>query len=164
MTRFTLDRIPFEAGTILLVSTPQAVCALDYEGFEARMHRLLDSGFGPHELAPGKSPFRAAIVAYLAGDTRAVDRVPVDAPGTDFQRLVWNALRQIPPGQTATYGALAVHLGRPNAARAVGLANSLNPIAIIQPCHRVVGANGKLTGYAGGLAVKEWLLRHEGVC
>ncbi|MGH8254728.1 MAG: methylated-DNA--[protein]-cysteine S-methyltransferase, partial [Steroidobacteraceae bacterium] len=82
--------------------------------------------------------------------------------GTDFQRRVWAALRRIRPGSVLSYGALAAELGRPTAARAVGLANGSNPIAIVVPCHRVIGADASLTGYGGGLARKRWLLAHEG--
>ena len=82
--------------------------------------------------------------------------------GTAFQREVWAALRTIPTGETTTYGRLASQLGRPKAMRAVGMANGANPISIIVPCHRVIGANASLTGYGGGLERKRWLLRHEG--
>lgn len=97
---------------------------------------------------------------YFAGRRRTFD-VPRDMHGTEFQRAVWNRLVQIPFGHTTTYGRLAADLGRPGAARAVGLANHDNPVAIMVPCHRVVGADGSLTGYAGGLDVKRWLLDHE---
>jgi O-6-methylguanine DNA methyltransferase len=88
--------------------------------------------------------------------------LPLDAPGTVFQQEVWSLLMQIPVGQTRSYGELAKSLGRPGAARAVGLANHDNPIAIIVPCHRVVGSKGELVGYAGGLDRKRWLQQHEG--
>jgi methylated-DNA-[protein]-cysteine S-methyltransferase len=87
----------------------------------------------------------------------------VTTGGTDFQRTVWKALRAIPAGETRTYGQLAAAIGSPRAVRAAGLANGQNPVAVIVPCHRVIGANGTLTGYAGGLARKRWLLAHEGV-
>jgi methylated-DNA-[protein]-cysteine S-methyltransferase len=88
--------------------------------------------------------------------------LPLDAPGTPFQQEVWAQLMRIPVGQTRSYGELAKGLGRPGGARAVGLANHDNPIAIIVPCHRVVGSKGELVGYAGGLERKRWLLLHEG--
>ncbi len=94
--------------------------------------------------------------------TRPGAHVVVDTGGTEFQRRVWAELRAIPPGSTRTYGELAARLGGPNASRAVGLANSQNPLSIVVPCHRLVGSDGSLTGYAGGLARKQWLLRHEG--
>jgi methylated-DNA-[protein]-cysteine S-methyltransferase len=101
--------------------------------------------------------------AYLAGNYASLHDMAIDPGGTDFQQLVWQALRQIPVGKTITYGELAIKVGNPTAARAVGMANSLNPIAIVIPCHRVIGARSQLTGYAGGLARKQWLLAHEGI-
>jgi methylated-DNA-[protein]-cysteine S-methyltransferase len=99
--------------------------------------------------------------AYFAGDLREFS-VPVDAPGTEFQRRVWAALRDIPFGETRAYSDIARALGDDNTVRAVGAANGQNPVAIVVPCHRVVGRDGALTGYAGGLWRKEWLLAHEG--
>jgi methylated-DNA-[protein]-cysteine S-methyltransferase len=93
----------------------------------------------------------------------AINSLPVKTEGTAFQRSVWAALRTIPTGKTTTYGRLAVGVGRPKAVRAVGMANGANPISVIVPCHRVIGADATLTGYGGGLERKGWLLRHEGV-
>lgn len=98
---------------------------------------------------------------YLDGVRRDFD-LPMNPAGTEFQRLVWDALRDIPWGETRTYGQVAASIGRPKAVRAVGQANNRNPIAVFIPCHRVVGADGTLTGYAGGLKIKEYLLRLEG--
>ena len=106
---------------------------------------------------------RHAVEAYHAGDFAAFDGIETATGGTAFQREVWAGLRTIPPGQTLSYQALANRIGRPKAMRAVGAANGANPLAIIVPCHRVIGADGSLTGYGGGMARKEWLLRHEGV-
>ena len=106
---------------------------------------------------------RRAVEAYFAGDVRALDGVAVKTGGTAFQRTVWAALRAIPPGETRSYGQLAAAIGSPKAVRAAGLANGQNPVAVIVPCHRVIGSNGTLTGYAGGLERKRWLLKHEGV-
>lgn len=103
---------------------------------------------------------RDQLDAYFAGDARAFD-VPLELAGTPWQREVWDALRAIPFGATMTYGELAARLGRPAAARAVGAANGRNPVSVIVPCHRLVGASGKLTGYLGGLERKEWLIAHE---
>lgn len=100
------------------------------------------------------------LAAYFAG-TLSVFDVPLAPVGTDFQRRVWAALRRIPCGQTTTYGRIAAGLGSPGASRAVGLANGRNPIGIIVPCHRVVGSDGRLIGYGGGLERKQWLLAHE---
>jgi methylated-DNA-[protein]-cysteine S-methyltransferase len=103
-----------------------------------------------------------ALRRYFEGDIRALDRLEVDVAGTPFQRKVWTALRGIPVGSTTGYGMLARKIGAPGAARAVGLANGRNPVAIVIPCHRVVAHDGTLGGYGGGLRRKEWLLQHEG--
>ncbi len=102
-----------------------------------------------------------ALADYFAGDLDAIADLPTAANGTAFQLSVWAALRQIPVGETVSYGALAARIGRPKAVRAVGLANGANPIAIVVPCHRVIGADASLTGYGGGLHRKRWLLAHE---
>jgi methylated-DNA-[protein]-cysteine S-methyltransferase len=103
-----------------------------------------------------------ALQAYFAGELARLNDITCATAGTPFQRMVWGALRTIPPGRTLSYGALAARLDRPSAARAVGLANGANPISVVIPCHRLVGANGALTGYGGGLGRKRWLLAHEG--
>jgi O-6-methylguanine DNA methyltransferase len=98
---------------------------------------------------------------YFAGESADISALPLDMRGAPFEQQVWGALRGIPPGTTTSYGAIARALGNPTASRAVGMANGANPIAIIVPCHRVIGANGTLTGYGGGLDRKTWLLDHE---
>jgi methylated-DNA-[protein]-cysteine S-methyltransferase len=104
----------------------------------------------------------AALTAYFAGDLAAIEKLPVsESAGTPFQRSVWRALRGIPCGESRSYGEIARALGRPSAVRAVGLANGSNPICIVVPCHRVIGSNGKLVGYGGGVERKRWLLTHE---
>lgn len=105
---------------------------------------------------------RAGFAAYFAGNLSALDVMPVKLGGTTFQNEVWMALRRIEPGRTFGYGAFAERLGRPQSARAVGHANGANPLAIVVPCHRLVGADGDLTNYGGGLERKRWLLDHEG--
>jgi methylated-DNA-[protein]-cysteine S-methyltransferase len=159
-----IDRIGSAIGTILVVSDGARLCALDYSGYEHRMMRLLRARYGAIRLRPTRNPagLSGRVRAYLAGTLRAIDDVAVDTGGTPFQRRVWSALRKIPAGQTLTYGGLAGRLGIPAASRAVGHAVSLNPVAIVVPCHRVIGADGTLTGYAGGLDRKRWLLTHEG--
>ena len=102
-----------------------------------------------------------ALRAYFAGDLSALEQLEVAAPGTPFQTSVWSALREIPCGQTCSYSDIAVRVGSPRAVRAVGAANGKNPVSLIVPCHRVIGADGTLTGYAGGLERKRWLLAHE---
>ena len=99
--------------------------------------------------------------AYFAGKLNTFD-LPLKAEGTEFQQKVWRALQDIPYGKTVSYLDIATAIGNPKAVRAVGLANGKNPITIVVPCHRVIGSNGKLVGYGGGLWRKEWLLRHEG--
>ncbi|MGO8856912.1 MAG: methylated-DNA--[protein]-cysteine S-methyltransferase [Steroidobacteraceae bacterium] len=111
---------------------------------------------------PRESSARLALEAYFEGNLAAIDRLPTAIHGTAFQCQVWDALRSIPFGQTISYATLAARIGRPSAARTVGLANGANPIAIVVPCHRVMAAHGALTGYGGGLARKQWLLAHEG--
>jgi O-6-methylguanine DNA methyltransferase len=160
----SLEEIPSPIGTLLAVGNGAALHALDFAGCGERLMRLLAARFGAVRLRRKGHGHRAgkALHAYFAGDLTAIDALPIDPGGTDFQRRVWEALRAIPPGTTLSYGALAGRLGLPRAARAIGAANALNPGAIVVPCHRLVGADGKLTGYAGGLGRKEWLLRHEG--
>lgn len=114
-------------------------------------------------LTPARNPqgLTERILNYFAGDFGAIAALPVEAGGTSFQREVWSALREIPCGSTISYGKLAERIGRPAAVRAVGLANGANPVAVVVPCHRVIGSNGSLTGYGGGIERKRWLLDHE---
>jgi methylated-DNA-[protein]-cysteine S-methyltransferase len=158
-----LDRINSEIGTVFIVSDGESLCAIDFSDYEDRMRKLLNQRYTEYELVERSNPqgFTDRLQAYFDRDFSALDNLPVNPGGTEFQQRVWLALRSIPVGKTWTYGELANHLGKPTASRAVGMANSLNPISIVLPCHRVVGANGKLTGYAGGLARKQWLLEHE---
>jgi len=162
--RLTLDTYGSPLGDILLVSDSDgALRALDFADYEQRLRRLLRLHYGAYQLDPAPAPpaLINALDAYFAGDLDALAKVRVATGGTPFQREVWAALRRIPAGHTTTYGGLAVELGRKGASRAVGLANGSNPIAIVVPCHRVIGSNGTLTGYAGGLPRKRWLLEHE---
>jgi methylated-DNA-[protein]-cysteine S-methyltransferase len=139
--------------------------AFDWEDYEERLRRLMDRyyGTGGVTLIEGRVPasVRKALDLYFAGRLDALDTIPVKTGGTDFQREVWAALRTIPAGRTLSYGGLAEQIGRPKAVRAVGLANGSNPIGLIVPCHRVIGADGSLTGYGGGIERKRWLLAHE---
>jgi methylated-DNA-[protein]-cysteine S-methyltransferase len=160
------DRIDSPIGTILIVSDGRALCAVDYRGYDHRMTAFLAARYGDYELHEARDPAGAtsALQAYLAGDIRALDGLAVDTGGTPFQQRVWEELRRIPAGTTIAYGELARRIGMPlSASRAVGHANSQNPVAIVVPCHRVIGADATLTGYAGGLDRKRWLLEHEGV-
>ena len=162
----TLERIATPVGEALLVTDADgAVRALDFADYETRMLRLLKRHAPGAVLVEGRAPetVRGAVEAYFNGDARALDGLTVKTAGTAFQSAVWAALRAIPAGETRSYGQLAAAVGSPRAVRAAGLANGQNPIAVIVPCHRVIGANGTLTGYAGGLERKRWLLAHEGV-
>jgi O-6-methylguanine DNA methyltransferase len=162
--RLSLERHASPIGTMLLVTDADgALRSLDFDDYEVRLHQLLRLHYGPYVLEDGPAPAAVtrALDAYFEGDLGALADMPVATGGTAFQREVWAALRAIPAGATTSYGQLAVRLGRPGASRAVGLANGANPVAIVVPCHRVVGANGALTGYGGGLPRKRWLLDHE---
>ena len=158
------DEFGSPLGNILFASDGEAVCALDFSGYEPRMEKLLARRYDAPEVRRNSDPLglKRLLQNYFAGDLRAFDAIAVHTKGSAFQESVWRALRTIPAGQTRSYGELAMQIDRPKAARAVGHANSLNPVAIIVPCHRVIGASAGLTGYAGGLERKQWLLHHEG--
>jgi methylated-DNA-[protein]-cysteine S-methyltransferase len=113
------------------------------------------------ERQPDPNGFTHRLRRYFDGNAAALDPIQVETGGTLFQQSVWLALREIPLGTTISYGELAARIGRSSAARAVGSANSLNPVGIVLPCHRVIGSSGALTGYAGGMHRKQWLLDHE---
>ncbi|HEX4227788.1 MAG TPA: methylated-DNA--[protein]-cysteine S-methyltransferase [Bryobacteraceae bacterium] len=154
---------PSPMGDILLVSRGEQLVALDFADYEKRLRRLLDLRHTPYMLKDFPVPRTIAdpLDRYFAGDVNALDSLAVDTGGTSFQQRVWAELRRTMPGLTTTYGEIARRIDRPGASRAVGAANGSNAIAIVIPCHRVVGSNGKLTGYAGGLDRKRWLLDHE---
>jgi methylated-DNA-[protein]-cysteine S-methyltransferase len=145
-------RLPSPIGELLLTTDGDALTGVHMEPHEVRDGWRRDDAL----LGPAAEQVRA----YFAGELRDFD-LRLAPEGTDFQRRVWEALRAIPFGETISYGELARRLGRPTASRAVGAANGRNPIAIVVPCHRVIGADGTLTGYGGGLDRKRWLLRHE---
>ena len=160
------DRIATPAGEALVMWDRDLLLRVfDWAGYEPRMRRLLARHYGPTEPKSAAAPksLKAAMRAYFDGDLTSLDAIPCATGGTPFQRTVWAALRAIPAGTTLSYGALAHRIGKPAAVRAVGLANGANPIGLVVPCHRVIGANGALTGYGGGIERKRWLLRHEGV-
>jgi len=153
------DIIDTPVGRILLTGDARALTGL----------YMMDSGGHPMQVAPGwtrreadLAPAAAQLHEYFAGDRTEFD-LPLAPSGTPFQLSVWDELARIPYGKTVSYGEIALALGKSLlASRAVGLANGRNPISIIVPCHRVIGADGSLTGYGGGLERKDWLLRHEG--
>jgi methylated-DNA-[protein]-cysteine S-methyltransferase len=163
---FGLDRLPTPIGVALLVTDSDgALRALDWEDYEPRMKELLRRQYGVVVLLDARSPraIRTALSGYFKGDLDRLKTIKWRIAGTPFQRRVWTALPNIPPGRTMSYGALAAKLDRPNAMRAVGHANGANPISVVLPCHRLIGANGALVKYGGGLERKRWLLAHEGV-
>lgn len=165
MLTLFLDHYESPVGTILLVTDEdRRLRALDFADHEPRMRRLLRRHYGTDEtlLVPAPTAIRDALDAYFEGDCEALSRIQWRTNGSAFQRQVWIALCDIPAGSTMSYGRLAAHIGKPAAVRAVGLANGANPVGIVVPCHRVIGANGKLTGYGGGVERKAWLLDHEG--
>lgn len=150
-------------GTITFALANGALAALDFAepspDLDARLTRRFRCSPRAEEALGG--PMRERLGRYFEGDIRAFDDLSIDADGTPFQKQVWAALREIPPGETRAYGDIAARIGAPSAVRAVGAANGKNPIALVVPCHRVIGRDGTLTGYAGGLWRKRWLLDHE---
>jgi methylated-DNA-[protein]-cysteine S-methyltransferase len=160
----TLDTLQTPIGTARLITDEKGVLrAFNWTDYEPQMRAWVARHYPQARLREGEGPARAAFAAYFSGDARALETVPWRASGTAFQLQVWTALCTIPLGETLSYAGLATRIGRPKAVRAVGLANGANPVAVIVPCHRVIGANGSLTGYGGGLDRKQWLLAHEGV-
>lgn len=150
-------------GPIHMIADGRTLVALEFGDAGHRLMPMARARFGADmELARvDHLPAADAVRAYLDGDLAALDSIPVDGGGTAFQQQCWEALRAIPPGETRSYGQIAALLDRPNAARAVGLANALNPVSLVVPCHRLVGSSGALTGYGGGIERKRWLLEHE---
>ncbi len=149
-------------GAMRLVVRDEKLVLLDFADNAARIDKLLEKRFGHYALEEAALPkFSSAVSAYFAGELSLIHKLPVDSGGTAFQQSVWNALLEIPAGITWSYLELARWIGNAGAVRAVGMTNGLNPISLALPCHRVIGANGSLTGYAGGLQRKKWLLEHE---
>ena len=163
---FGLDRLDTPIGVALLVTDAAGVLrALDWEDYAPRMKELLRLQYGAVVLQEARAPgdLVKALCAYFKGDLDCLRTIQWRVAGTPFQQKVWNALPKIPVGTTMSYGALAAKLKAPNAMRAVGHANGSNPISVVLPCHRLIGANGSLVKYGGGLSRKKWLLEHEGV-
>jgi len=165
--RLLLDRLATPLGPMLAVVDETGVLwglwFTDDES-EPKFLRSLRHRLGEPHMAndAALATVRQTLDRYFAGEIAVLREIPWSAAGTPFQQTVWAALTRIPAGATMSYGALAATIGTPRAVRAVGTANGANPIAIVVPCHRVIGANRALTGYGGGLARKRWLLAHEG--
>lgn len=167
---FIVDRLDSPVGRILIVvDEMQRLRGLNWEDREARLRRELSTQYNRAgiqiDLVSGRAPasVREPLEHYLAGKLNAIDAITVETAGTPFQKRVWSELRRIPVGTTMSYGRLAARIGRPAAVRAVGHANGSNPVSVVVPCHRLIGADGSLTGFGGGLHRKKWLLMHEGV-
>ncbi len=166
MLEFWVDRFETPIGEIVIVADPEGnLRAIDWTEYEERMKMLLRRHYGEtgYALRPRRDPggLSGVLRRYFSGELTSIDALPTMTAGTAFQQSVWRVLRQIPCGETITYTELAKRIGKPAAVRAVGLANGANPIGIVVPCHRVIGANGSLTGYGGGIERKRWLLQHE---
>jgi methylated-DNA-[protein]-cysteine S-methyltransferase len=156
---YVYKKIDSPIGKLKLVASAKGLAAILWEKEDPRRVQL-----GPQREAPANRILletERQLGQYFKGELKQFD-VPLDFVGTEFQKSVWAELRAIPFGETRTYGQIASRLGKPGSARAVGAANGRNPIAIIAPCHRVIGSTGKLTGFAGGLAAKDHLLALEG--
>jgi len=163
--RLQLEIYESPLSPLLLVTDDHGTLrALDFADHESRMRRLLHEHYGEYVLDSGPAPKAVlrCLDDYFDGNLSSLDDIRIATGGTAFQRVVWKAVRAIRPASTKTYGQIAKELGRDRASRAVGAANGANPIALVVPCHRVIGAGGALTGYAGGLERKGWLLEHEG--
>lgn len=163
---FLMDRIGTPLGELFVVADQDGnLRSTAWTEYESYLRPSLELHYGKNgftiQSARNPGGLTEAIARYFAGDLAAIDALPVRTAGTPFQREVWRALREIPCGTTISYAKLARQIGRPNAVRAVGLANGSNPVGIVVPCHRVIGSDGSLTGYGGGIERKRWLLRHE---
>jgi methylated-DNA-[protein]-cysteine S-methyltransferase len=163
--RLWLDRLATPIGEALIVTDEAGYLrAFDWADRESSMARLLRLHYGPVVPEPGAAPGNVIrrLRSYFDGEIGCLAAIEWRTAGTAFQRTVWTGLTTIAPGETLSYGVLAAKLGCPKSVRAVGTANGANPISVVVPCHRVIGADGSLTGYGGGIARKRWLLNHEG--
>src|SRR5262245_270259 len=168
MLTLTRSALATPLGPMLALATDTALCALEFAGPKKRLTKLerrLRLHFPPHTIVDGETPVIARtrdwLAAYFDGTDADVGDLPIEMHGAEFEKRVWRVLLRIPLGGTRSYGSIAKELRSPGASRAVGLANGANPIAIVVPCHRVIGSSGSLVGYGGGLEKKEWLLDHE---
>jgi methylated-DNA-[protein]-cysteine S-methyltransferase len=160
-----LDRMDTPIGEALIITDETGFLrAFDWADRVSGMTRLLRLHYGSMVPETGAAPgnVRRLLRRYFEGESGGLRAIEWRTAGTPFQRAVWTGLTTIAPGETMSYGALAAKLGRPTSVRAVGLANGSNPISVVVPCHRVIGADGSLTGYGGGIERKRWLLNHEG--
>ena len=164
--RLLMDRIGTPIGEMVIVADGEGnLRATFWTDRETQLQESLQRQYGEKgftlEATSNPQGLTNAIARYFAGEVTAIDSLPVQTGGTAFQREVWGALREISCGTTISYARLAERIGRPKAVRAVGLANGSNPVGVVVPCHRVIGTDGSLTGYGGGIERKRWLLEHE---
>lgn len=165
MGQILLDRIATPIGDMVLLARDGVLLLLAFDDGTGRIQRETARRSGGATVNRAADPFGLSLRLrrYFAGDLAAIADIATDGGGNDFQERVWAELKRIPCGTTISYGELARRIGDRQAARAVGAANAQNPIAIVVPCHRVIGADGSMTGYGGGVRRKEWLLAHEGL-
>ncbi|BDH45777.1 methylated-DNA--protein-cysteine methyltransferase [Salmonella enterica subsp. enterica serovar Choleraesuis] len=161
------DKITTPLGELWIICDEEfQLRAVEWEIYTPQMNKYLDHHYltsGYRRLSHSNPGYLSSkILDYFSGNLAIIESLPVASAGTPFQKQVWAMLRTIPCGQAVNYGQIAAAIGKPGASRAVGAANGANPVSIVVPCHRVIGSNGTLTGYSGGLERKEWLLRHEG--
>jgi O-6-methylguanine DNA methyltransferase len=178
MIRLSRAIVKTPIGDMMVIASDTGLCALEFTGpqYDGRGNRIkrprlprlavrMKRWFPPHEVRDGRSPLvtrtREWLADYCDGADADVSGLPIEMHGAPFEKKVWKALLRIPAGETRSYGSIAKEIGSPDASRAVGAANGANPIAIIVPCHRVIGSSGSLVGYGGGLDRKTWLLDHE---
>lgn len=160
----TTEIVASPIGALQLTTLGEEVVGVDFEGSHGRGRLALERWFPEGTFRPWLDPSRAAqvLARYFVDRDADLDSLSVRLAGSDFQQSVWLALRGVPRGSTVSYAEIARRVGRPDAVRAVGAANGANPIPVILPCHRIVGSDGSLTGFGGGLPRKQWLLTHEG--
>ena len=165
VTALETVRMETPIGLLVVVAREGKLVAVSFRDRADDLVRQLEQRFGPlsFDERPDPGGIAGRLRAYFAGDLAVLDTIAADPGGTPFQQRVWAELRTIPTGSTVSYSELARRVDAPDAVRAVGAANGRNPIPIVIPCHRVIGADGSLTGYGGGLDRKRWLLAHEGV-
>jgi methylated-DNA-[protein]-cysteine S-methyltransferase len=165
MDRVELGVMASPIGPLTIAAHSGRVCLVHFGSPSAGIRRSLAAWYPDQSIEEHANPAGAATILerYFAGDLKSLDQIEVELFGTPFQTRVWRTLRTVVAGTTASYAELARKVGSASAVRAVGAANGANPVAVVLPCHRIIGSNGSLTGYGGGLERKRWLLDHEGV-
>ena len=165
MSAVLLGTMETPVGTLTVAGHDERVCLVHFGAAADQVRKTLSTWYPDAPIKDARDPAGAVAVLrrYFKGDLDCLEEIEVELHGTPFQRDVWLALRTVKAGTTKSYAQLASQVGTPAAVRAVGAANGANPVAVVLPCHRIIGSNGSLTGYGGGLDRKRWLLDHEGV-